>query len=87
MDGSRFGEALSNLGNMLIAQSAAAGALPTLYAATEPSVNGCDYIGPRGLLHMRGAPGKARSNLRSYDTVLATRLWQVSEELTGVRYA
>jgi hypothetical protein len=86
MDGSRFGELISNIGNRLLAQSAAMGALPTLYAATAADVNGCDYIGPVGMLGLRGAPGKIKSSARSYDTALAARLWQVSEQLTGVRY-
>lgn len=86
MRGSRLGAQLSELGNRLFAQSAAMGALPTLYAATAPEVNGCDYIGPLGMFGMRGAPGKARSSSRSYDPALAARLWQVSEQLTGVRY-
>ena len=86
MRGSWLGQQISRLGNRLFAQSAAMGALPTLYAATSPEVNGCDYIGPRGLLELRGAPGKVPSNARSYDPALAARLWQVSEDLTGVRY-
>lgn len=86
MRGSRFGEQLSALGNRALAQSAAMGALPTLYAATAAGVNGCDYIGPLDWMGMRGAPGKVRSNAQSYDPALAARLWQVSEELTGVRY-
>jgi NAD(P)-dependent dehydrogenase (short-subunit alcohol dehydrogenase family) len=86
MDGSRFGERLTDIGNRLFAQSAAMGALPTLYAATAADVNGCDYIGPRGLLGMRGAPVKVKSSARSYDASVAAQLWQVSEQLTGVRY-
>jgi len=86
MRGSRFGELLSQIANRLLAQSAAMGALPTLYAATAADVNGCDYIGPMGWMEMRGAPGKVKSSDRSYDPALAARLWQVSERLTGVRY-
>jgi NAD(P)-dependent dehydrogenase (short-subunit alcohol dehydrogenase family) len=86
MSGSRLGEQIGELGNRLFAQSAAMGALPTLYAATASDVHGCDYFGPMGLFGLRGAPGKARSSARSYDPVLAARLWQVSEQLTGVRY-
>lgn len=74
------------LGNRLLAQSAANGALPMLYAATAPDVNGCDYIGPTGFQGMRGAPGKVRSNTESYDTTVAAKLWTVSVELTGVNY-
>jgi NAD(P)-dependent dehydrogenase (short-subunit alcohol dehydrogenase family) len=86
MRGSRLGEQLSQLGNRLLAQSAAMGALPTLYAATAANVNGCDYIGPTSFFGMRGAPGKVKSSPRSYDPALAARLWQASEQLTGVRY-
>jgi NAD(P)-dependent dehydrogenase (short-subunit alcohol dehydrogenase family) len=86
MSGSRFGERLSQVANRLLAQSAAMGALPTLYAATAPDIRGGEYIGPLGLLGMRGAPGKVQSSARSHDRALAVRLWQVSEELTGVRY-
>jgi len=86
MAGSRFGERMSQIGNRLFAQSAAMGALPTLYAATAADVNGCDYIGPVGFLGMRGTPGKIKSSARSYDPFVAARLWQVSEQLTGVRY-
>ena len=87
MEGSRLGEAFSAFGNRLFAQSAAMGALPTLYAATAPNMNGCDYIGPVGFFGMRGAPGKVKSSGRSHDAQLAARLWQVSQDLTGVRYA
>jgi NAD(P)-dependent dehydrogenase (short-subunit alcohol dehydrogenase family) len=87
MNESRSGERFAALGNRLFAQSAAMGALPTLYAATAPDVKGCDFIGPLGMMGLRGAPGKIKSSARSYDAVLAARLWQVSEELTGVRYA
>ena len=66
MSGSRIGAAVMELNNRLVGQSAADGALPTLYAATAPDVRGGDYIGPLGLLHMRGAPGKARARPQAY---------------------
>jgi NAD(P)-dependent dehydrogenase (short-subunit alcohol dehydrogenase family) len=87
MEGSSFGEAMMGLANALLAQSAAMGALPTLYAATSPDANGCDYIGPRDFGGWRGYPAKVRSSDRSYDEATARRLWEVSEQLTGVRYA
>jgi NAD(P)-dependent dehydrogenase (short-subunit alcohol dehydrogenase family) len=74
------------LANRLIAQSAASGALPLLYAAVAPDVNGCDYIGPTGFQGMRGAPGKVRSNAESYNEEVAAKLWAISVELTGVTY-
>lgn len=87
MDGSKIMGWLFKLSNSLIAQSQAMGALPTLYAATAPDVNGCDYIGPTQWGGMRGTPGKVKSNDKSYDTALAGRLWSVSEVLAGVVYS
>ena len=86
MAGSRVRELLFAVANRLVAQSAAMGALPTLYAATSPDVHGGEYIGPKGLGGMRGAPGTASSSALSHDRAVAARLWQVSEQLTGVQY-
>lgn len=86
MSGSRLRGAFMSVGNRLFAQSAAMGALPLLYAATAPGVNGCDYIGPTGIGGSRGHPNKARSSAASYDEAAAKRLWAVSEEMTGVHY-
>lgn len=86
MDGSMAGVWMMKLGNALFAQGQATGALPTLYAAVAPDVNGCDYIGPLGLRGARGYPGKVKSNNKSYDAALAKQLWKVSEELTHVVY-
>ena len=86
MEGSWLARIGMALGNRLFAQSAASGALPLLYAATAPDVNGGDYIGPTGFQGMRGAPGKVRSNAESYDAAIAAKLWAVSVELTGVNY-
>jgi NAD(P)-dependent dehydrogenase (short-subunit alcohol dehydrogenase family) len=86
MSGSRISERFSEIGNRLFAQSAAMGALPTVYAATAAGVQGCDYIGPLSWGGMRGAPGKVMSSGRSYDQALAARLWQVSEQQTRVNY-
>ena len=62
------------------------GALPTLFAAVSPDAQGGDYIGPDGFRTMRGHPVKQPSNARSRDEATARRLWEVSEQLTGVRY-
>jgi NAD(P)-dependent dehydrogenase (short-subunit alcohol dehydrogenase family) len=87
MSGSAMSKAFMAVGNALFAQSAAAGALPTLYAATAADVRGGDYVGPGGLFHMGGAPEKQRSNQRSYDLYAARKLWATSAALTGVSYA
>jgi NAD(P)-dependent dehydrogenase (short-subunit alcohol dehydrogenase family) len=72
--------------NRFFAQNALMGALPTLYAATEPSVHGAEYFGPSGFMEMNGPPKKVKSNRRSHDRNVAERLWNVSEELTGVHF-
>ncbi len=73
------------LGNALLAQSSAAGALPTLYAAVGP-VEGGDYVGPGGLMNMRGPPEVQRAAAGAYDRDAAERLWARSAEATGVAY-
>lgn len=72
--------------NSFMAQSQEMGALPSLYAATSPNVNGADFIGPHALGGWRGYPIKVKSNKLSYDEAIAARLWQVSEELTGINF-
>ena len=71
--------------NRVVAQSAAAGALPTLFAATEP-LPGAAYIGPGGPGEMRGAPALVDCSAAAKSAQDAARLWTVSEELTGVEY-
>jgi len=70
-----------------LAQSAEMGALPSLYAAFSPDAAGGGYYGPRGIFGWRGYPKRVKSNRRSHDEADAARLWSISEELTGVRYA
>jgi NAD(P)-dependent dehydrogenase (short-subunit alcohol dehydrogenase family) len=84
MEGSRLRRVAMGLSNRLFAQSARRGALPMLYAATQSDVDGGEYVGPGGLLNMRGPPAVQESSDRSRDGTLAARLWDVSEELTGV---
>ena len=86
MTGSGVMEWATALGNTLIAQSPADGALPSLYAATAPGVGGGRYFGPDRLFGMRGHPKAAAFVRAARDPVAARRLWDVSEELTGVRF-
>jgi NAD(P)-dependent dehydrogenase (short-subunit alcohol dehydrogenase family) len=72
--------------NPIMAQSQEMGALNPLYAATHPDLGGGEYIGPDGFLAQRGYPHLARLSRRSYDEAAAKRLWQVSAELTGVKW-
>ena len=86
-DGGSLPERLTMpLFNALFAQPAAAGALPTLYAATHPDLEGGEYVGPGGFMNMRGAPEVQAPSERARDEETAARLWDVSEELTGVEY-
>ena len=72
--------------NLVIAQSAEMGALPLLYAATDPGAEGGTYIGPDGIAEQRGHPKVAAISSTAQDEDLARRLWEESEELTGVRF-
>jgi NAD(P)-dependent dehydrogenase (short-subunit alcohol dehydrogenase family) len=71
--------------NRFYAQSDELGALCTLYAATEPGLEGGAYIGPDGAGEMRGYPTRVSPSKTARDEEQARRLWEVSEELTGVR--
>jgi NAD(P)-dependent dehydrogenase (short-subunit alcohol dehydrogenase family) len=66
------------------AQDAPAGALPTLYAATAAGVRSGDYYGP--MFGMVGPPARALMSPLARDPVVARRLWDVSEDLTGVAF-
>jgi len=83
------GNALQNafmwVGNKVMAQSDAMGALPTLYAATE-DVPPAGYVGPSGPGEMRGHPKLVGRTTRAQDTGTARALWELSERLTGVTF-
>lgn len=67
-------------------QGPESGAWPTLRAATDPTVEGGQYYGPDGLGEQRGRPKLVQSSAQSHDAELQRRLWDVSEELTGVKF-
>ncbi|OPY99741.1 short-chain dehydrogenase [Bradyrhizobium sacchari] len=69
-----------------ISQSAAAGALPTLFAATSPSVEPGSYYGPNGFYELKGPPEPAKIMPRAKDSATAAMLWDVSAMLTGVSF-
>jgi NAD(P)-dependent dehydrogenase (short-subunit alcohol dehydrogenase family) len=70
----------------LLGQTAAAGAWPTLYAATSPDVQSGQFIGPGHLAELFGPPTVVAPNRRARNLADAARLWEVSEELTDVHY-
>jgi NAD(P)-dependent dehydrogenase (short-subunit alcohol dehydrogenase family) len=85
MDGSRLYEAAIVGGTHLLGQSDAAGALPSLYAATMPLESGT-YVGPGGPFEIRGRPKVVSASGPARDAEAARRLWEASERLTGVTY-
>lgn len=80
-------ELLGKLLGPFIAQSAAAGALPTLYAATSPDAEGGMLYGPDGFYETKGSPQRAKIVEAAFDRDAWRRLWEVSERLTGVSLA
>jgi NAD(P)-dependent dehydrogenase (short-subunit alcohol dehydrogenase family) len=82
----RLFEIIGSLGNRLIAQDENGGALPTLYAAVA-DVPGNSFAGPGGFMEQRGAPKLVGRSKAAQDGDVARRLWEVSEQLTGVRFA
>jgi NAD(P)-dependent dehydrogenase (short-subunit alcohol dehydrogenase family) len=78
--------AIMKITNVVVAQSADMGALPTLYAATYPDLPGGTFIGPDGVGEQRGHPQPVAPNKAGRDLEVAARLFDVSEELTGVHF-
>lgn len=77
--------ALMAIGNRVVAQSAEAGALPTLYAASQDLPSG-SYVGPDGFGEYRGSPTLVGRTAVASDPELARKLWTESERLTGVSW-
>jgi NAD(P)-dependent dehydrogenase (short-subunit alcohol dehydrogenase family) len=80
---------LMGLGSRLLrplSHSAAAGALPTLFAATSPDAKLAGYYGPNGFYELKGLPAPAKIMPRAQDATVAARLWEVSAALTGTSF-
>lgn len=77
---------LMSIGNQMFAQSAEMGALPALYAATVPGLMGGTLIGPDGFMEGRGYPKVVTAAGKAYNQNDWLRLWEMSEQLTGVHY-
>ncbi|MEU8687255.1 oxidoreductase [Streptomyces sp. NPDC048665] len=83
--GSALMRGVMAVGNKVFAQSDRAGALPTLFAASQ-DLPGAAYVGPDGLGEMRGAPTLVGRSAAASDPAAARRLWTLSEEMTGVAW-
>ncbi|MFT4397377.1 oxidoreductase [Gordonia lacunae] len=82
-----FSDFFAKLGNKLpIAQPAADGALPQLYAATVPDVESGTFYGPTEMFGMRGAPGRSGYKKAADDAGFRAALWEESERLTGEKF-
>ena len=86
LGGASFLSRVYKITNALVAQSVDKGALPLIYAAVAPDVNGGDYIGPKGMRNMRGHPKRLKAKKTAYDVESAKKLWIISEEITGFSY-
>jgi NAD(P)-dependent dehydrogenase (short-subunit alcohol dehydrogenase family) len=70
----------------MLGQAPAMGALPSLYAATYPGLPGGTYVGPSRWMEMRGAPKIVTMSRAARDEQAAARLWELSEQATGVTF-
>jgi NAD(P)-dependent dehydrogenase (short-subunit alcohol dehydrogenase family) len=77
---------VTQLMNSVIAQSAEMGALPILFAATAPGLPNDSFIGPADKWQTRGYPTLVDRTDAAKDPLSARRLWDWSEEITGVSY-
>jgi NAD(P)-dependent dehydrogenase (short-subunit alcohol dehydrogenase family) len=67
-------------------QDQAMGALPQIRACVDPGVKSGAYYGPGGRREFKGYPVAVQSNEASHNPGDAARLWEESEELTGVTF-
>jgi NAD(P)-dependent dehydrogenase (short-subunit alcohol dehydrogenase family) len=79
------GIAMKALGSFM-SHSAAAGALPTLFAATSPQAPPNGYYGPNGFYELKGPVAPAQVFPQAKDEAVARKLWEVSEQLTAVKW-
>jgi NAD(P)-dependent dehydrogenase (short-subunit alcohol dehydrogenase family) len=86
MAGSRLMTRGMALANRLFSQTDEMGALGQLRAATAPDVVGDEYFGPVKFFGLQGYPTQASRSKAARNDADARRLWEVSEELTGVRF-
>jgi len=86
-NGSSFGplSRIADAAYPLVSQRPAQGAWPSLMAATA-DLPGGTYVGPSGFGEMQGPPQVVRSTRLSHDQDAQRRLWEISEETTGISY-
>jgi hypothetical protein len=72
--------------NRFFAQPQHMGCYPSVYAATSAEAKSGGYYGPNGFFEIAGYPAPARMRKLARDEQVAKRLWETSEELTGIHY-
>jgi NAD(P)-dependent dehydrogenase (short-subunit alcohol dehydrogenase family) len=77
---------LARVLNPILQLETAAGALNILRAATDPEAEPGSYWGPERFFEHKGPPARARINARAQDDDVATRLWDETERLIGLRF-
>lgn len=70
----------------IISQNARMGALPEVRASVDLHAKSGQYYGPRGFMETRGFPILVNSNKDSHKIEDARKLWEISEEFTGVKF-
>lgn len=90
-NGPRFGKkpvpAWANRLALLVGQTGADGARPSIYAATSPNAEPGGYYGPNGRRELRGGTTEAEVPPGALEPGVGELLWSESERLTGVTYA
>jgi NAD(P)-dependent dehydrogenase (short-subunit alcohol dehydrogenase family) len=86
MTGSKLMGWVMKMANAVVAQRAEIGALGTLRAATDPSLQGQEYVGSTGMRGMRGPPQLGAVSDAARDETAAKKLWEISEKLSGVNF-
>ncbi len=83
--GTRIEALFYNFSKLFMAQDIKMGMLPQLYGCTATEAKGGVFYGPH-TFNMRGYPKEQKANKAAYDAAALKRFWEVSEELTGVKY-
>jgi len=83
--GGSIGLGVVKLFNNTIAQSATAGAWPTLMAATDPALRGGELVGPSAFMQLRGTPGVVSASTKADDPELRSRVMTTTEALIGTK--
>jgi len=67
-------------------QKASQGTLPLVRASLDENAQSGDYYGPSGFMEMKGKPVKVKSNKKSHNIESAKKLWDISEDYTGIKF-